>query len=432
MKQMPFAEFANIVATAINREATSLAQWRGLYRTTEPARGVRIILEEDKQQTVSEIPAELLAHQVVSWLRLQTISVTLRKAREIVEMWVAISEPLEFDSIRPVVWRNEIAYSWQRLPWDFPETGGDTPTWDLLLSRCSNSRAFKAWIGSLFFDKSYLQQYVWCYGVGNNGKGCINRFLSKVFGRAYASKQPPRFGDKFWTYGLLGKRLVVFPDCNDSVFVTSGLFKSMSGGDPIDVEKKHGMAHTVRLSAKYLFFSNERPMLSSEAADNRRIIYCEFTQREEEENDHAFEHKLWEQGGRFLYDCLHAYMEEAPNHLPIKSDRYEISDWIDTVEVEFAEALDYHFEIHDPTLKLDWVRPIVLQRHLESSFKSRRKQLEFIAWLERRHGIKKLTDHNQTGDPKVYRGLIPKQLCLVTDARTGKTTAGKSFPSQDR
>ena len=168
-----------------------------------------------------------------------------------------------------------------RLPWHAADD--ITPTWDLIISRMSNADAFTAWVGSLFDETSYQQQYVWLHGKGNEGKGCINRFLMRVFGPAYCAKQPKERGDKFWTHDLLGKRLVVFPDCNDSAFVASGLFKSMTGGDPIPVEAKGEMAYTTRLAAKYLIISNERPDLSSETADRRRIIYCEMTGRDDAE-----------------------------------------------------------------------------------------------------------------------------------------------------
>ena len=153
---------------------------------------------------------------------------------------------------------------------------------------------------------SYMQQYVWLHGKGNEGKGSLNRFLQRVFGPAYCSKQPNESGDKFWTHELLGKRLVVFPDCNDQKFVTSGLFKSMTGGDPVAVEAKGEMSYTTRLNAKYLVLSNEKPQISSEKADKRRIIYCEIAPREDL-IDLNFEARLWDEGGAFLGKCWSLY-----------------------------------------------------------------------------------------------------------------------------
>lgn len=431
-KEKSFVELATEVAGAVNLEASPFGKFPHLYRTMETCSGATLVLREGAGQELSEEPSKVLANKIISWLRLKGNPenyLTLQGAKQAVEIWQAIADPISESQIRNVCWSGDPGYTWRRLPWSQPWGIGKTPTWDDLFSRCSNAEAFMAWIGSLLFEESDLQQYVWAYGTGNNGKGSINRFLKRVFGRAYASKQPPN-GNKHWTYGLIGKRIVVFPDCNDATFVTQGLFKSMTGGDPIDVDPKYRDTFTIIPTAKYLFLSNERPNLSSEAADLRRIIYCEFDGRKGEKNDPLFEKKLWAEGAAFLFGCMELYKKMAPDNLPIEVNSDGIGDWVETVEAEYAETLDCYFEVKDKAESLEWTRPIELQRYLSMAFKTRRQQLEFISWLERKHGIKKVTDHSRDGEPKVYRGLLSKIQAQVVDAKTGKTTLG--IPGRQR
>jgi phage/plasmid-associated DNA primase len=161
------------------------------------------------------------------------------------------------------------------------------------------------------------------YGQGKDGKGTLNRFLARVFGGAFCAKTPPAKGDKFWTFGLIGKRLVSFADCDDTKFVASGLFKSLTGGDPMPVEAKKQMAFTYMPVAKYLFFSNRKPEISSERSDQRRIIYCEFKPADVVD-EAGFQERLWEEGGAFLTNCIVKYAEAHREPGPIICENEKI------------------------------------------------------------------------------------------------------------
>ncbi len=245
----------------------------------------------------------------------------------------------------------------------------------------------------------------------NDGKGAINRFLAKIFGGAYCAKQPPKVGDKFWTFGLIGKRLVAFPDCNDVRFVTSGLFKSLTGGDPVDV------------TAKYFFYSNEKPKISSEKADTRRIIYCEF-EPTPLISDPTFEDRLWEEGGAFLARCIDSYTSAHPTPGPIVCEQPQLADWLSVVEERFEVIYEQHFcrpaHPHDTVTGLNgltWeevqqraIAPLRMQQILAHYFRSSVQSGEFLKWLEVKHGVKKKTLHlsRDTHQPKVYVGLAER------------------------
>jgi len=273
----------------------------------------------------------------------------------------------------------------------------------------TNRDAFEAWVGSLFFEEADSQQYAYLYGDGGDGKGSINRFLEAVFGKAYRSKQPMggKHGyDKFWTYGLIGARLVTFPDCDDPRFVTSGIFKSLTGGDAIAVETKGVMGFTVRLKAKYLIISNETPDLTMGKADTRRIIYCTVG-KNEGGIDPTFEQKLWAQGGYFISRCIEKYLQLCPGHIPVPVSLTEIEECVSETEELFEEVFHKWFELSPAGA----VVPGEMMRILNQEFpKKNGPQQAFRKWLARTHGIRKKTTRiDDSCNQKRYNGIITKK-----------------------
>ena len=341
---------------------------------------------------------------------------TVREARD---FW-AMATPAIAGDVKMVRWLSERGLCFNRLPWDLGglSTPTTTPTWHALMGRMTNSTAFRLWLGSIFFEEARNHQYVWMVGRGGDGKGAINRFLSRVFGNAYCAKQPPAKGDKFWTYGLIGKRLVAYPDCNAAGFVAGGLFKSLTGDDPIDVEAKGRMSFTYRPIAKHIFFSNENPRISSENAHTRRIIFCEFTGAPEE-RDPEFEAKLWNEGGLFLTGCIQDYIDAYPNHGDIDTEGDELGDLLSQLEEPYEEAFTRHLgvvqppydtsaalsDLSDDDFEQRCVRPARMQEILHFAFKDERSREGFMKWLQVKHHVKKTTVRRGFKTPKVYVGV---------------------------
>lgn len=419
------------VADAINQSPLSLLppfpKRLVIYSASQ---GMRVIGEMGPDEVITihenDVAAEtaIMAYVNTALANREDYRWTAKTVREARDYWVMASKPLE--EVAPFRWATEVGPTFNRLPWDCCQPSDVmpvNPTWDGLLRRTTNARALRHWIGSLFFPDSDTHQYVWMFGQGGDGKGAINRFLAKVFGGSYCAKQPPRIGDRFWTFGLIGKRLVAFPDCNDVRFVASGLFKSLTGGDPIDMEAKGKMSFTYKPLAKYLFFSNEKPMISSEKADTRRIIYCEF-----EPNtlgiEEGFEDRLWAEGGSFLTNCLVEYVEALPRRGPIPCEQAELFDHLSVVEEKFEVIFDRHLCLpnaqHRTTEGLNALRdleqiqqvavmPRRMQEILSYYFKNSQQAGEFIKWLEIKHGIKKKTLWLPDGrEPKVYVGVAER------------------------
>lgn len=390
--------------------------WAARLRVVQIAVGGRIVVEEMADQELREVPIEHAVSLLLQWLQMQPrpeIFLTHSQAKIAIKTWQSSAPAIDASLIANVSWRSTPGYTWRRLPWDRIE--GATPTWDKMLAKVSNAAALRQWFGALLSANAKQHQYVWIHGMGNDGKGSINRFLSLVFGRSYRSKQPPAMGDKFWTYGLIGARLVVLPDCNSQTFTTGGLFKSLSGGDPIDVEAKGRMSFTARLNCMFLFLSNEKPNISCEDADMRRIIYCDFTERATKADmDSRFEEKLWAEGGPFLTRCVLEYEAACPNHGPIESDKDSILEWISVNEERFQHHYDSHYKqpideyrtskglgaLTDEQFELVTVKPANMLRLTGDEFKERKEQAAFRDWLYKKYGVKKCSVRR--GDVVVY------------------------------
>lgn len=309
---------------------------------------------------------------------------------------------------RPFLWPREEGRGFSRLPWD--KAPGPCPTWDALLKKILNSKAFCHFVGSMFVDDSDRQQYLWLWGDGGDGKGAITRILSRLFGSACYSGQPPAPGrEMFWGYyALTGKRLVVFPDCNAASFVTGGFFKSLTGDDPVAVEIKGGAIFTFRPNAKYMFHSNLKPKISSQKADIRRIILCSFKADDSlrvEGTAQEFESRLWGECGAFVYRCITEYCEAHPSRGVIANDD-EGKDLVDTLAASHDEDFEIALERSLFVSPAAEMRPSDFQDIVKAHFKERQRGLDFVDWLLRVHGVVKIATKLPNGKVvRIYKGI---------------------------
>lgn len=356
--------------------------------------------------------------------------VTNKRANEAAKFWRACARRIPTPP--PTRWLDETGDTFRRLPWPLradPSVNA-TPTWNGLLKRMSNREAFIAWLGSLLHKDSYLQQYVWIFGHGDDGKGAINRFLERVFGQAYRSTQAPEKDQKrFWAADLPGARVVVFPDCNNWGFVAGGFFKTLTGGDPIRVEEKYEKSKVEILFAKYLFLSNEMPQISSEKADMRRIIFCEMEPRDGEV-DVAFEDKLYAEGGTFLSNCLAFYDKTYPNHGVINQESKGIQNWVSVVEEPYEVLVEENFVI-EPFEGKPSEAPYTLARDMAVLMDHYFKvggRLAFMTWLKKKYNVTKhVVTPSGAKSEKRYLGVIltPRACELIAAIRNRNTRIGR-------
>lgn len=330
-------------------------------------------------------------------------NITWRTALEAADYWIARGPHIPMPPCYR--WPGDEGLAFRCMPW--APAAGEMPTWQSLLDGITEDNAkaaLMAWIGSLFVPESYNQQYIWIYGQGGNGKGSLLRFLHKIFGNSsHVISNVQDKPNQFWTMQMANRRLVMFPDCENARFVASGLFKSMSGGDPINVEPKGGMPYSITLEAKYIFTSQLMPELSSENSDKRRAILVEMDKANRP--DPTFENRLWNEGGAFLHKCLESYNHICSNHAPIPAENLALHDWVASIE----EPLELFFREWFVLDKDCYLLPEEFGEILDIKWEGKKKQRDdFRAWLKRTHGISRKNTWIAGGDGAQqhrYRGI---------------------------
>jgi len=260
---------------------------------------------------------------------------------KLIAYWRMITVSKHIDSISPILFKDQPGYCWSRL--DVEIAPGPTPTFDELFSRMRTNRdAIRAWIWSIFEPKSELQDYVWIYGEGNDGKGRLNNWLRHVIGKTYSAQTVPKGETRFFAGDLVGKRLAAYADCNEYNFVTTSLFKSLTGGDPQKTERKGQDSFTIMLYCKHLFLSNKGPGISSSKHDTRRAIVTSIDTVPDENviPTSQYDQLLIGETPAFLHKCRAMYSKLCPDLGRIPKDIYSM----DTIATENESQYHYLFD----------------------------------------------------------------------------------------
>ncbi len=403
------AEIYVALADMVNRQPYStLPKLSKEFFTVELAKGVRQIVTRNSDDSLrfapdSELVNALLEHGNGPLAGKTVFTLTHAQAVECVKTWRGLTPPLE--DVPYTRWLSEPGYCWRRIPFDLvpDEDLTRTPTWSRLLSKIENPKVrveLCAYLWSLIEARAYRQQYVWIYGRGGNGKGCIARFSHRLFGTAshFISFIPDK-PNQFWTAQFVRRRLIVVPDCDKHAFPASGFFKTLTGDDPVNVEGKNKDPYTAILDVMFLFTSNEMPTLSSENADMRRAILVRMEGNGTWEA--GFEEKLWDEAGAFLWHCQRFYRELCPDFGPIPTDETDIRDHVSSLEEEDQLIFNEWFNLQPDS----WVEPKVMTACLTAHGLNENRRKAFRKWLERALGVRLKATRRHPTNNQVYVGM---------------------------
>jgi hypothetical protein len=364
--------------------------------------GVRIPYEETAGGIVRKIADDRLHYLIAKYWRDVLITgenpivlgtLTAKDLRATRDLWLGIAKARK-DKFLTLGWKSETRPAHHKVAFD--PTPGPFPLFKELMDRTSNAETFKAWVGSLFDEKSQRQQYAWLYGTGGNGKSAMVRVLMNALGPVAAFENPPTRDAKHWTVGLSNKRLVVFPDCNNVGFVTSGEFKQLTGEDPVRMEPKGKAVYYETLDAKFLIISNDRPRISSAKADMRRVLFFSVAELSDANKVDRYEERLAAEAPAFLSACWQAYLDTTggnPRHEFVVADAAEIKSVAEDTEHEHeAFALGSIDLIEYPSTTPHNARKfieasIMLEIMTKAGFKSEYERRKLREYLERKCGI---------------------------------------------
>lgn len=168
------------------------------------------------------------------------------------------------------------------LPFKFDPTAS-CPRWRAFLAQVfpkdpTAIRALKQWFGLNLVPDMSQHKVVLLLGVPRGGKGTIGRVLHGLLGpHSVATPSITSLANRFGMVSLVGKLAAIFFDAHigREAMVAMERIKSISGEDPIEIEKKFGDANTVQPSTRITIIANEMPNFSdtSGAVADRLIIF---------------------------------------------------------------------------------------------------------------------------------------------------------------
>ena len=375
---------------------------------------------------------EAIEHLVTNY---RSHDLGFRESKEIINLFK--SRCPEIGRVKMIDFADGENWTFHRTHFGTPCALADPPdTFMEFLSNSTNAAALAAFIGSLFFDDSSKQQYVWMYGQGKNGKSSLMRFMCKLLGASACTSQPEYImKNNFGTSLLIGKRLCMFPDTNNYGFVKSGLFKSLTGGDQVKIEKKNEQAYNIELPTKFIISSNDQPMITAQDCDLRRIIFCELGKPKR--FDPLFEDYLWAQAEGIVGYCMDKYSELTNSYNEIICDSTQAETIARSGEFDdWEQVISEAFIIDDKDQEKLWCPPALLKRILTNFYglKDQNAHNSFKKHLKNQYDISSVVKRDGDKTRRVYKNLIvrdPKMTRPVT-ARNEKVVTRMDEHNQDQ
>jgi putative DNA primase/helicase len=156
-------------------------------------------------------------------------------------------------------------------------------------------RVFYEVVGYLLTADNSLQRAFMFLGGGENGKSTLVRVITALLGEANVCAVPLHRleEDRFAPAQLYGKLANVFADLDARALASSSIFKSITGGDLVQAERKFRDAFSFVPFARLIFSANEAPPTpDSSDAFFRRWLVIPFEERFTGRADHGLLEKL--------------------------------------------------------------------------------------------------------------------------------------------
>lgn len=325
---------------------------------------------------------------------------TPKQSETAAEHWSLRVTPIE----KPVsvLFKNEPGLCMRRIHFDLiPNINGEmTPLFDEIFKRVlTNGNQLKAFIWSILIPNSDCGQYVWMRGEGDDSKGALTRAIMHVLGASKNNPGPivtmqnsaPCTKNKHWATPFVNKRLVVFPDLEDSRTMSNGVIKALTGDDMVHIDPKFIPAYDTKLDCKMLFSSQNLPVMTGKHADLKRLILVEMKQFDSTKHDPQYEPKLWAELPYFLDDCRLVYERLCPDNGRILVDEIAkqiMSDDFDDYNSDLQSVFNEHFIAEDgATITPQQVTDCLMESH---STKDPQYQKRFKTWLRQAHPVNQI------------------------------------------
>lgn len=158
-----------------------------------------------------------------------------------------------------------------------------TPEWDdwCEVFTPDEKQVVMAWLYSIIDYKHKGRQCLWFCDEGYTGKSRFfdtltiffnsgNNNIVRVIGKGVMDSQ-------FAMGGLIGARLIVYPDCKNMSLVRQEKIHNMASNDTVSVEAKFQMPYSAKLNARVIVASNDTPAINTDLNNEiTRIIFIKL------------------------------------------------------------------------------------------------------------------------------------------------------------
>jgi phage/plasmid-associated DNA primase len=381
------------IAEAMNRGWSDFKPFPESFHLFQDPNGVKVLLQSDPDGVVRFVSEETITEAIVRYCthelaKEEGYRFDFATAKKCMQFWKAVTEPVaEPQLLRE---KSEPGLCFKRLPFDLTPDPDRCPVTSEFLSRCGNADALQIFLGGLLVENASRHQYVWCWGLGGDGKSSLLRMIARFLGDQYHAEDANFTDSKFWTSAIIGKRLVGFPDCNNYALPMTGLFKSMTGDDKVRVERKNKDPYSTQLRCMVMVLSNQPPQLSGHKADMRRAIICEVQPIRGDE-DQDYDEKLWQEAPYFFGCCKARYLEACAGGKKIPVDTMPAEMIALESEEVYEQAFNAHFKRCGVSHydKGHAIPAHILKRWIEvEGIKKGSEQRKFVLYIKRKFGVR--------------------------------------------
>lgn len=368
----------------------------------EDERGRNSLLQKCSGNIVKSIecdPARKFATK-----HLDSIGQTLpsKTVQTLIESWIDRAPSIK--ELPPLFTLDKTELAFGRLTHEIKEM--ETPLFDDFIERCGpNGEAVKAFIWAALDSKIKLQQYLWLYGEGGDGKGSFCRLLNRIVGDdSYTGLNAK---DPHWPAMCVGKRIAAFNDATNTSVQLSSVFKQVTGGDKVGVTQKFEKAVSAALNTLFIFTTNEQISILDNKSDRRRAIYVEVAPSTRTFEN--YEESLFSEVSGILFKAQKAFEEnyqKVTKH--ILNDQSALEDKIEDNEVEFESVFEDYFQYEEGSS----LKKTEVYKKIQKHFLNTHQQKRFKEYMKKKYGITEAKQRVQGVQVGIYKNISLKPFMV--------------------
>jgi hypothetical protein len=197
--------------------------------------------------------------------------------------------------------------------------GGAWDAWQSFINNFQTelmAKQFMAWVYGIFVEEDKNRQVLWIEGVGMSGKSTVVRAIGIQLLRENAAlfKTIAEQGNNdFALEEMENCHLAVFAEGNEQNFFKRRDILTMTGGDYVNINRKHKQVISKRLQVKVIVHSNYSPKVNKEYKhETTRLLHVKLdadkcNPKNFKEYSNGFEDALDKQFFNFLAQCKQHY-----------------------------------------------------------------------------------------------------------------------------